>query len=247
MKINIYILKKTVGFFTLMYWHVSFDKKEHNGIIIRVPFEAPEEELKKVTDALDLIEQHDPLSFSRIPRLLPGGIAISRLENASLIYNLKRKACILGLDYLATTNRQGIAFLIMHELCRARLKSRGVCYDEPVRFRVEKICMRRERAFARLLDHHCGHHGLLTDWVQDRIDSLSPDSYTDQHLARLKRLDALSILKRRKTQIPRWLRRCLIMRARLEFPKQRAIARTRVCPGTTTADGRSEKSAEARR
>jgi hypothetical protein len=51
----------------------------------------------------------------------------------------------------AQTTPASLACLLIHEAQHARLRRLGFGYDETVRHRIEKLCYRAQRNFARLL------------------------------------------------------------------------------------------------
>lgn len=108
--------------------------------------------IDKVTAALRLIEQHDPLRFARLKRDLTGGIRVDPAIASRARFIARSWVCEINYEFANSgCTIEVLAATIVHEAAHARLWRRGITYDEPIRARVEAICMRRELAFARRL------------------------------------------------------------------------------------------------
>jgi hypothetical protein len=116
-------------------------------------FEAePEPSLHRVKEALHLIKTYDRQRYERLIRdlervwvfLIPGGLAQ---------FDYSIWACVLDPRYVLneTNSPEQIAATIVHEATHARLWRCGIGYQEGQRYRVEAVCLRRERAFAAKL------------------------------------------------------------------------------------------------
>jgi hypothetical protein len=109
----------------------------------------PEPILRRVQDALLLIKAYDGIRYNRLlcdldrvwVRTLPGALGN---------FNRVLRACELDRRFVLaeTTTSELIAATIVHEATHARLFHCGIGYDEKQRSRVERICFRRELAFA---------------------------------------------------------------------------------------------------
>ena len=113
--------------------------------------------LERVMQALGLIKSHDPVRYRRLLHdvkrvwivLIFGGLA--EFDHALQTCKLDER---FVLD--EATSIEQISATIVHEATHARLAHYGIEYDEPIRARVEAICMRREIAFSRKLPHGGG-------------------------------------------------------------------------------------------
>lgn len=99
-------------------------------------------------EALQLIKRHDTLNYSRITRNLDR-IWVHLLPSAQAHYDRSLNACALDERYVLneTMTLERIASTIVHEATHARLESWGVLYIEAMRYRIEKICLRRKLNF----------------------------------------------------------------------------------------------------
>ncbi|HKS63154.1 MAG TPA: hypothetical protein VJT13_15740 [Xanthobacteraceae bacterium] len=108
--------------------------------------------LRRIEQALGLIKSHDPVRYRRLLRDVKR-IWVGLTFSGYAEYEHALLACKLDERIVAdeTVSHEEIASAIVHEATHARLTNCGIGYDEPVRHRVESICLRREIAFARRL------------------------------------------------------------------------------------------------
>jgi hypothetical protein len=108
--------------------------------------------LRRVKDALGLIQAYDRQRYSRIIRDLER-VWVRLLTTGAAQFNPSIRACVLDERFVLadTTDPELIAAVIVHEAAHARLWRCGIRYDEDLRQRVEAVCFRRELAFARRL------------------------------------------------------------------------------------------------
>lgn len=209
----------------LMHWAhaMQFDHTPFRGALLRVHTNAPNGSLDLLKAAVTLIADHDPVSLAHIPTYLPGGIAAEATSYADAWYNRTTQTCFIGARTLADADMYDIASCILHEMCHARLMARGIGYPEGLRVRVEEVCIRRELAFAHRLAAH-GHP------VKDQITRIAYqlEHITAQHVSHSSRmrayrkqfLERLRLLK--ANDVPTWIRRLIILRARRKLAAQRA-------------------------
>lgn len=204
-------------------WQIMHDKDTHRGILLRIHFKAPERSTAAITAALDRIAAVDPVSFVRIPHLLPGGIIADATNYAAAWYSIKRKACVIGRDSLRRAETDDLALAIIHELCHARLWERGIGYDDPaLRIRVEQICIRREIALAQKFERLDVPPGTYTTWLHEKLSEQTHRDYSEISFRQRHRRQFLQRLRLMKsTDTPRWLRRLVILRARKRLKAQR--------------------------
>jgi hypothetical protein len=106
----------------------------------------------RVEEALGLIKTYDPIKYDRLLRDLDR-ILIRLLAANPGSFNYSLNACQLDPRFILadTSPPEVIAAVIVHEATHARLMRSGVGYQEELRIRVEKVCIRRELAFAAKL------------------------------------------------------------------------------------------------
>lgn len=135
--------------------------------------------IQRVKDALQLIERSAPLHYRRIQKNL-ARIWVNLVPHAAGCYLHSLNACLLDERIVnsATTTVEWIASAIVHEATHARLEKLGVRYDEALRQRIERICVRRELDFAR----HLSGVDALQEEIAWRLDQCSEEKspYTDQ-------------------------------------------------------------------
>jgi len=108
--------------------------------------------LSRVIDALCLIKTHDPHRFNRILRDLDRMWELV-VPGADARYYVALRTCECNRRFVLddASSPELIAATIVHEATHARLWHCGIGYEEEVRARVEKVCIRRELAFAAKL------------------------------------------------------------------------------------------------
>lgn len=119
-----------------------------DGLWIGTTESKPYPALRRVEEALQFIKRHDTLNYSRIIRNLDR-IWVHLLPSAQAHYDQSLNACALDERYVLneTMTLERIASTIVHEATHARLEGWGVLYIEAMRYRIEKICLRRELNF----------------------------------------------------------------------------------------------------
>jgi len=107
---------------------------------------------EKMESALRLIEKLAPDKFRALQRdvrsILVAGVPTFRGR-----YVQKLRMIELYHEYVlkVQTVPESLACTLIHEAQHARLFRLGFGYDEPIRERIEKLCIRAQRNFARLL------------------------------------------------------------------------------------------------
>jgi hypothetical protein len=140
----------------------------------------PHPALRRVEQALQLIKRHDTLHYSRILRNLDR-VWVHLLPSALAHYNSSLNACVFDERFVLaeTTTLEKIASTIIHETTHARLDGWGIGYDEPSRYRIEAICLRRELNFVTGLpdSEHLQEEIVQTlEWYATR-----PDYFSDRN------------------------------------------------------------------
>jgi hypothetical protein len=160
-------------------------------------------ELGKVVDAIELIRDLEPHRFARIKRDL-AGVWISWISGVG-DYLETLKVCRLDGSYLRrpATTAERVAATIVHEATHARLLACGFRYEEVIRPRIERVCLRAEIDFASRLPD-----GSDVIAVAERLMLRLNEAWTDEAL------QAAEAQQLRKLRLPRWLIRWLVMRRR---------------------------------
>jgi hypothetical protein len=137
--------------------------------------------LQRVEAALRLIDRCAPLHYRRVKNSL-SRIWVTLVPHGAGCYLHSLNACLLDERVVAseTTTPEWIASAIVHEATHARLEKRGIRYDETVRLRIERICIRRELDFAR----HLSGIDALQEEITQRLDWCRDgnEHYTDQNM-----------------------------------------------------------------
>jgi len=137
--------------------------------------------LQRVEAALQLVNRCAPLHYRRVKNNL-SRIWVTLVPHGAGCYLHSLNACLLDERVVAseTTTLEWIASAIVHEATHARLEKRGIRYDETVRLRIERICIRRELDFAR----HLSGIDALQKEITQRLDWCRDGNahYTDQNM-----------------------------------------------------------------
>jgi hypothetical protein len=160
-----------------------------------------------IEEALKLIRTYDPARFARILMDMPGGLHVSPLAGDYAQFNLTRLSCELNSRcFREVRDPERLAAIIVHEATHARLSKIGIGYHEPVRLRIEAICLRREIAFGRKLPNGeaCARE------AQQALSSLLVSDYTDSSFALRAARHRVRIMRTlRKKGVPNWSIRML--------------------------------------
>jgi len=158
--------------------------------------------LLRVEAALRLIERFAPLHYRRIKTNL-SRIWVQLFPYGAGCYRHSINACLLDERFVGseTTTVECIASAIVHEATHARLEKLGVHYDEAIRYRIERICARRELDFARRLS---GVDALMTE-INWRLDQCKEDNatFTDKNM--WKEIDQGNADALRHLGTPEWV------------------------------------------
>jgi hypothetical protein len=139
-------------FYALLY--ALSRKREVQGVSVaalKVGDHDQQASLRSVDEALQLISEHDPRCFARLQKHVRS-IWVGPIPNyarGQWIEDLRM--CMLRDSYVSSdeTSVAHVASIIVHESTHAWLEQAGFGYDERVRARVERICIRSQLAFAR--------------------------------------------------------------------------------------------------
>jgi hypothetical protein len=108
--------------------------------------------LRRVEEALRLIKTYDRIRYDRLMSDLDR-VWVQDVPGALGNFEQSLRACVLDRRYVLaeTSAPEVIAATIVHEATHARLHRRGIDYEEELRPRIERACLRRELAFAARL------------------------------------------------------------------------------------------------
>lgn len=131
-------------------------KRKLQGIVVGTnPLTLDEEEhlaFEQIETALRLIAEYAPKTLKQIQTDVDS-IFISPYPGNAACFLLENNMVLIDDEFVIddTTSSEAIACVLVHEAQHARLFRLGFGYDEPIRGRIERICHRAERNFARLL------------------------------------------------------------------------------------------------
>jgi len=104
----------------------------------------------KVSEALELIQQHDPVRYRRFLRDVRR-IWIHTLVGARGQFSFNFKRCSLDLGFVQSAPIESIASTIVHEATHGHPCLTKMGYPEGLRARIENICMQQQLTFLRKL------------------------------------------------------------------------------------------------
>lgn len=107
---------------------------------------------QRIGEALQLFQKHSPARFAHFQRDIRR-LWVMGLPTARGSYVHDHAMCVLDYDYVigANTGVEELALTLVHEGTHARLRRRGFGYDEAIRGRIERICIRSELSVAQRL------------------------------------------------------------------------------------------------
>lgn len=155
-----------------------------DGLWIGTMESKPRLGLRRVEEALELIKRNDSVNYSRVIHNLKR-IWVNVLPDVNACYQPSLDACVLDERFVLseTMTLKWIASAIIHEATHARLKHRGIGYDEKLRPRIEAICLRRELAFATKLPDSANMQeeiGRTISWCATNHDYFSNTSFHER-------------------------------------------------------------------
>jgi hypothetical protein len=123
-----------------------------DGLWVGVASFEPEPILRRVEEALRLIQTYDQLRYDRLISDLER-VWVRDIPGAIGNFNKSMRACTLDREFVVAerSSPELIAGTIVHEATHARLDRCGIDYSEELRSRIEAVCIRRELAFATKL------------------------------------------------------------------------------------------------
>jgi hypothetical protein len=163
--------------------------------------------LERLNSSLELLKSYAPARHSRVLRSLRG-ILVMGSGGVRADYDPLERTCRLAEGFVLDprTTSVGIAGTLVHEATHGWLFDRGIGYDEPIRHRVEQICMQASLATLKRLPK-----------AEDEMErcrrqlEMDPSEFSDAALLEL------GAQKLRDTGCPDWL-----VRAALWIKRKRA-------------------------
>ena len=107
---------------------------------------------KRLDDALSFLKANAPGRYERV-RCTLGGFLIMGIDPIHASYDPATGVCRLRERYMlaSDTTLAAIACTIVHEATHGRLFKLGIPYDEPIRHRIEQVCIRASLLTAQRL------------------------------------------------------------------------------------------------
>lgn len=146
----------------------------------------------KLDAALRLIERHAPRKLKALQKDLRS-ILVAGAPSFWGCYIHKLRMIELYFDYVLDdqTPPASIASTLIHEAQHARLWRLGFGYDEPIRARIERLCFRAERNFARLIPEGEASVARAEAWIEANLEPVfSIEGRRQSNLKALKKLGA---------------------------------------------------------
>ena len=171
----------------------------------------------KVRDALEIIKSRDPRRYSWILKDLKG-IFVDLLPGAIGRYDTREDLCELDERFVASTQPEQIASVIVHEATHARLWHRGIRYSEQIRGRVEQVCNRQAKVFASKMP---GATEIVAG-LDRYITWAGAADWSDAGRKRRNLRGAVEALRHLK--VPQWLIGCLLRVRRTQLRRLRRLA-----------------------
>lgn len=162
--------------------------------------------------ALGLIERYAPNKLKALQKDVRA-ILVAGLPSFWGCYVHKLRMIELYSDYVLDdqTTPESIASTLIHEAQHARLWRLGFGYDEPIRARIERLCFRAEKNFARLLPKGEESVARAEAWIEADLEPVfSIEGRRQANLNALEKLGGPSWLIR----IMAWVSRRRIDRAK---------------------------------
>ncbi len=155
---------------------VLFNVRPVEGLRVAIFKDEPSCTVRLIEEALRLIRTYDPARFARLAKDMPGGLHVSPLAGHYAQFNPTLLSCELNSRCFRTVrDPETLASIIVHEATHVRLSRIGIVYHEPVRLRIEAICLRREIAFSRKLPNG----EVCARQAQHALDNLHVSDYTN--------------------------------------------------------------------
>ncbi|HZR69665.1 MAG TPA: hypothetical protein VFB01_11500 [Burkholderiales bacterium] len=159
---------------------------------------------KRIDAALGLLKQHAPERYHRAVRLLKAFLVLGN-DSAHASFDRTNETCRLRERFMLApdTTDASLACTIVHEATHARLFELGIPYDEPVRYRVEMVCIRSALLAARRFPGAQAEVERCREQLSIEPSVFSNEGYIDQRAKDLRDLGC-----------PEWIVRAVVWIAR---------------------------------
>ena len=177
------------------------ERREILGVTVIVPggTRRDGEAFAKITSAFDLLRDHASRTLDDIRRHT-NGVIVWVTPGALGQWHRNTRLVVLEETYVhhERTSARDIASTLVHESTHAWLDAKGFAYSPELRWRIEKVCFRRQLAFARRLSEP----GDLVGQAERQLQR-SPDYFTRE--ASRQRV----VVKLVELGVPRWLAKAI--------------------------------------
>jgi hypothetical protein len=182
----------------MILWVVRHaERREILGVPVIVPggTRGDDEAFAKITSALDLLRDHGSRTLDDIRRHT-NGVFVWVTAGARGEWHRETGLVVLEEAYVCHggTSARDVASTLVHESTHARLDAKGFEYSPEQRQRIERVCFRRQLAFARRLSEP----GDLVGQAQQQLQR-SPDYFTGEAWRQR------AVVKLIELGVPRWL------------------------------------------
>ena len=166
----------------------------------------------RVGEALELIKTYDPYRYKRIIKELDR-ILVGLTSGYAAVFVPKSRMCVIDPRHILSSSPESIASSIVHEATHGTLIRRNIGYSGELRYRVEKVCMRQERAFAQKIPH-----GEELRRSIERELAVAPEFWANEAVSERRRAGEIAMA--RYAGMPNWL-----LLALQNFRKLKAVGR----------------------
>jgi hypothetical protein len=168
----------SISAWIVLWFFRNSERRDILGVPVVVPADrrTAEAAFAKITTAFDLLQDHGSRSLDDIRRHTNG---VFLWATAGALGEWHRETGLVVLEETSVhhedTTARDIASILVHESTHARLDAKGFAYSPQRRERIEKVCFRRQLAFARRLSDP----GELIDQAERQLQ-LAPDYFTNE-------------------------------------------------------------------
>ena len=182
----------------IVLWVVrNAECREILGVPIIVPggTRGSDEAFAKITSAFDLLRDHGSRPLDDIRRHT-NGVFVWVTAGSRGEWHRETRLVVLEETYVhhERTSARDIASTLVHESTHARLEAKGFAYSPELRERIEKVCFRRQLAFARRLSEPGDLVGQAERQLQRPPDYFTREAWRQRAVVKLIELG-----------LPRWL------------------------------------------
>lgn len=192
-------------YFRLLTW-ISPKHLSH-GLPVWTPLSTGAERsliYERLNEALKTLREYAPARYERVLRSLHGFL-LWGTDAVEASYDPANGVCRLAESFALApdTTATAIACTIVHEATHAWLFRQGIPYDEPIRHRVELVCIRASLLTARRLPDAEAEVEQCREQLFIEPEHFSNDSFTERSVDQLRQLGCPEWVIR----VALWLRR----------------------------------------